>query len=75
MESATHPDATAEVAEEGASNGKAAATETFDVHRPIDGSVIQTLAIDSPADVAAAVAHVRSNQPAWEAIGFAGRRR
>ena len=75
MESATHPDATTTGTENGASNGQPTAKETFEVHRPIDGSVLQEVAIDSPADVAAAVAGVRANQPAWEAIGFAGRQR
>ncbi len=75
MESATHPDATTTGTENGASNGQPTAKETFEVHRPIDGSVLQEVAIDSAADVAAAVAGVRANQPAWEAIGFAGRRR
>jgi acyl-CoA reductase-like NAD-dependent aldehyde dehydrogenase len=74
MESATHPDATEQLAENGATNGKPEA-ETFDVHRPTDGSVLETLAIASPADVAAAAARLRKAQPAWEAIGFAGRRR
>ena len=61
-------------AEEARSNG-AAAEETFDVHRPTDGSVITSVAIDSPASVAAAVAEVRAAQPAWEAIGFSERYR
>ncbi len=75
MESATQPDATATVAEDGASNGSAAEKQSFEVHRPVDGSVIREVAIDSPEDVAQTVARVRANQPAWEAIGFAGRRR
>ena len=53
------------------------ATETFEVHRPVDGSVIRELAdrlarATSPPTVAPACA---PTQPAWEAIGFAGRRR
>jgi acyl-CoA reductase-like NAD-dependent aldehyde dehydrogenase len=57
------------------SNGHAVAAETFDVHRPTDGSVIQSVAIDSPERVAEVVARVRSNQSEWEAMGFEGRRR
>ena len=63
------------LAENGATNGKSEAAETFDVHRPADGSVLQTLPVASPDDVAAAAARLRAAQPAWEAIGFAGRRR
>ncbi len=69
MESATEAEAEAAV------NGKPAAAETFEVHRPVDGSVIEAVAIDSPESVAAAVARIRAAQPAWEAIGFAGRGR
>jgi acyl-CoA reductase-like NAD-dependent aldehyde dehydrogenase len=76
MESATQPEATTDAPANGAANGSAAAApETFPVHRPVDGSVIREVPIDSPADVAATVARVRANQPAWEAIGFAGRKR
>ena len=79
MESATQTDQAepeAPEAEAEATNGAAPASpDTFDVHRPVDGSVIETLAIDSPEKVAETVARVRANQPAWEAIGFSGRRR
>ena len=75
MESATQPETTAKAAGNGTAKASAAAKETFEVHRPVDGSVIREVAIDSPADVAATVSRVRANQPAWEAIGFAGRRR
>jgi acyl-CoA reductase-like NAD-dependent aldehyde dehydrogenase len=75
MESATQTEATTPAAEDGASNGSSPAAESFDVHRPIDGSVIESIAIDSPEAVAATVARVRQSQPAWEAIGFSGRRR
>jgi acyl-CoA reductase-like NAD-dependent aldehyde dehydrogenase len=61
-------------AAEASSNGHAPA-ETFDVHRPTDGSVIQSLPVDPPERVAEVVARVRANQAEWEAIGFAGRRR
>ena len=74
MESATHPETKTEAPEAAARTAKAgAAAETFDVHRPADGSVIRTVAIDSPAEVAETVARVRAAQPAWEAIGFDGR--
>jgi acyl-CoA reductase-like NAD-dependent aldehyde dehydrogenase len=46
----------------------------FDVVRPADGSVIESVAIDSPDRVREVVARVRSAQPAWEALGFEGRR-
>ncbi|MDX6583646.1 MAG: hypothetical protein QOI10_2830 [Solirubrobacterales bacterium] len=75
MESATQPETSTAAAANGAAEAEAKATESFPVHRPTDGSVIGEVAIDSPADVAAAVARVRSAQPAWDAIGFAGRRR
>ena len=47
--------------------------ETFDVHNPADGSVVETLPIDGPDRVADVVARVRANQPEWEAMGIAGR--
>ena len=75
MESATQPATTAHVGDDGASNGKPEAAETFEVHRPVDGSVLETVKIDSPADVAESAARLRAAQPAWEAIGPAGRRR
>src|SRR5688572_7786154 len=75
MESATQPDATTPVNENGSANGAPAAEETFEVRRPVDGSVIREVRVDTPADVADTVARVRANQSAWEAIGFAGRKR
>jgi acyl-CoA reductase-like NAD-dependent aldehyde dehydrogenase len=60
---------------EASANGHAGAAETFDVHRPTDGSVIQSVPVDSPERVAEIVARVRSNQADWEAMGFAERRR
>ena len=45
------------------------------MRRPADGSLIRTVAIDSPQAVAEAASRLRAAQPAWEAIGFAGRRR
>jgi acyl-CoA reductase-like NAD-dependent aldehyde dehydrogenase len=55
------------------SESKAAERETFEVINPADGSVIANVPIDGPADVAATVAGVRANQPAWEALGIKGR--
>lgn len=75
MESATQPQASAHAGGNGASNGADAPNETFSVRRPTDGSVIREVPIDSPDDVAATVARLRAAQPAWDAIGFAGRRR
>jgi acyl-CoA reductase-like NAD-dependent aldehyde dehydrogenase len=60
---------------EASSNGHAEASETFDVHRPADGSVLETLAVDPPQRVTEVVERVRSNQAEWEAMGFEGRRR
>ncbi len=62
-------------ATEAAKDGAPSAAETFDVHRPTDGSVIRSVAIDSPERVAEVVARVRAAQPAWEALGFDGRYR
>jgi acyl-CoA reductase-like NAD-dependent aldehyde dehydrogenase len=72
MESATQPE-TAPAA--GDANGRPESGDSFDVRRPADGSVIQTVAIDSSESVAQAAARARAAQPAWEAIGFDGRRR
>jgi acyl-CoA reductase-like NAD-dependent aldehyde dehydrogenase len=49
--------------------------ETFDVVKPADGSVIESVGIDDAARVRDTVARVREAQPGWEALGFAGRRR
>jgi acyl-CoA reductase-like NAD-dependent aldehyde dehydrogenase len=72
MESATAREPAAKAAPE-----SRAATEatSFDVRRPTDGSVIQSLPVDSPERVAEVVRRVRDAQPEWEALGFAGRRR
>jgi acyl-CoA reductase-like NAD-dependent aldehyde dehydrogenase len=48
---------------------------SFEVTNPADGSVIANLPIDGPAEVAAIVARVRANQPAWEELGIKGRAR
>jgi acyl-CoA reductase-like NAD-dependent aldehyde dehydrogenase len=57
-----------------ASTGNGAG-QTFDVLNPADGSVIASVPVDGPAEVAATVARVRSSQPAWEALGIQGRAR
>ena len=55
-------------------NGAAPAGETIEVRKPADGSLLATVAVDSPEKVREVVARVRAAQPAWEAIGFSGRR-
>jgi acyl-CoA reductase-like NAD-dependent aldehyde dehydrogenase len=70
MESATRT----ETATTNGADGRPA-TETIEVVRPFDGSVIESVPVDSPQRVAEVVARVRAAQPAWEALGFAGRRR
>jgi acyl-CoA reductase-like NAD-dependent aldehyde dehydrogenase len=75
MESATQPDAPAATDAAATGNGAPQATETIDVHRPVDGSVLETIAVDSPERVREVVARVRAAQPEWEAIGFAARKR
>jgi acyl-CoA reductase-like NAD-dependent aldehyde dehydrogenase len=74
MESATQPDAPA-ATDAATGNGAPQATETIDVHRPVDGSVLETIAVDSPERVREVVARVRAAQPEWEAMGFAARKR
>jgi len=66
---------TAPEATDASSNEHAAEAETFEVHRPTDGSVIQSVAVDSPERVAEVVARVQSNQAEWLGMGFAERRR
>jgi len=50
-------------------------TETFEVRNPADGSVITNVPVNGPREVAATVARVRANQPAWEELGIKGRAR
>ena len=50
------------------------ARSVIEVRKPADGSLLGTVAVDSPERVAEVVARVRAAQPEWEAIGFAGRR-
>ena len=71
MESATRPETT----QTEAGNGRPDAEETFEVRRPSDGGLLETLTIDAPAAVSKAFERARAAQPAWEAIGFDGRRR
>jgi len=52
-----------------------AATESIAVMNPATGEQVGSVPVDSAGDVAAAVARIRANQPEWEALGFAGRRR
>ncbi|HEX2127936.1 MAG TPA: aldehyde dehydrogenase family protein [Solirubrobacterales bacterium] len=74
MESATSTTEATETATNGAAADAGSPRETFDVHRPVDGSVITSVAIASPAEVAERVARARAAQREWEAIGFGGRR-
>ena len=52
-----------------------AATESISVMNPATGEQVGSVPVDSAGDVAAAVARIRGNQPAWEALGFKGRRK
>jgi acyl-CoA reductase-like NAD-dependent aldehyde dehydrogenase len=56
-------------------DGAPTAPETFEVRRPVDGSVIRTVELDSPERVAEVVRRVRAAQPEWEALGVEGRYR
>jgi len=57
-----------------AANGAESTPDVIEVRKPADGSLLQTVPVDSPERVAEVVARVRAAQPEWEAIGFAGRR-
>ncbi|HEV7615300.1 MAG TPA: aldehyde dehydrogenase family protein [Solirubrobacterales bacterium] len=58
----------------GAVNGASAPTaEQIDVLNPATGTVVDSIAVDTPAAIAATVARVRANQAEWEAIGIEGR--
>ncbi|HYP56373.1 MAG TPA: aldehyde dehydrogenase family protein [Solirubrobacterales bacterium] len=50
-------------------------TDSIEVVNPATGERIADLPVDSPAGVAATVARVRGNQPAWEGLGIEGRYR
>ena len=47
--------------------------DTIEVRNPATGSVIRSIPVDSPEQVAATVQRVRANQPEWEAMGIEGR--
>lgn len=49
--------------------------DTIEVTNPATGDTVASVPVDSPDAVQATVARVRANQPAWEQLGFAGRRR
>ncbi len=77
MEAKTAPQADTTATEAEAppeSNGASSAPETIEVRKPTDGSLLATVPVDSPAKVHEVVARVRAAQPAWEAMGFAGRK-
>jgi acyl-CoA reductase-like NAD-dependent aldehyde dehydrogenase len=46
---------------------------SVDVRNPADGSLVASLPDHGPEEVRAAVARLRRNQPAWEALGPRGR--
>ena len=48
-------------------------TADFDVRSPADGSVVASVPDQGPEEVKAAIARLRRNQPAWEALGPRGR--
>ncbi|HKH15007.1 MAG TPA: aldehyde dehydrogenase family protein [Solirubrobacterales bacterium] len=56
-------------------NGASAEGTSIEVHRPVDGSTIRSIPVDSPQRVAEVVGRVRAAQAEWESIGFTGRRR
>src|SRR4051812_38383106 len=47
----------------------------IDVHSPVDGSTIGTVAVDDPAAVATVAGALRAAQPGWEDLGIGGRSR
>jgi acyl-CoA reductase-like NAD-dependent aldehyde dehydrogenase len=59
-----------------AANGAdGSAPERIEVHNPATGGLVDTIDFTSPEAVAETVARVRTNQVAWEALGFEGRYR
>jgi acyl-CoA reductase-like NAD-dependent aldehyde dehydrogenase len=77
MEAKTAPQADSAATEAEAppeTNGAAPAGETIEVRKPTDGSLLATIPVDPPARVHEVVTRVRAAQPAWEAMGFAGRK-
>ena len=73
MESVTASEPAADALSE--ANGAQADGQSFEVHRPTDGSTIRSLPIDPPDRVTEVVDRVRAAQAEWEAIGFAARAR
>lgn len=57
------------------SRSEPASPESFAVINPASGEPLERVEIDSPARVAATVDRLREAQPAWEALGAAGRKR
>lgn len=55
-------------------SGEVTGMESIAVRNPATGEELGAVPIDSAGDVAATVARVRAAQPAWRALGFAGRR-
>ncbi|MCE3550828.1 aldehyde dehydrogenase family protein [Pseudonocardia sp. RS11V-5] len=55
--------------------GEGAAGPRLDVHCPADGRLVGSVPAQGPAEVGAAAAALRAAQPAWEALGPAGRSR
>jgi acyl-CoA reductase-like NAD-dependent aldehyde dehydrogenase len=74
MESGIKPTRT-DAAAQPAGDGAGRSGNTFEVRNPADGSVISSVPIHTPAEVADAVARLRAEQPAWEALGHQGRYR
>jgi acyl-CoA reductase-like NAD-dependent aldehyde dehydrogenase len=71
VEATTRPETDA-----AATNGAPpAGSDSIEVHKPVDGSLLATVPVDGPERVREVVDRVRGAQPGWEAIGFAGRRR
>jgi betaine-aldehyde dehydrogenase len=58
-----------------AENGASGAAERIEVLNPATGGAVGSIQVDTPETIAATVARVRGNQPAWEALGNEGRYR
>jgi betaine-aldehyde dehydrogenase len=57
-----------------AQNGAAdAGPDRIEVHNPATGELVATVDVASPQRVAEVATRLRSNQPAWEAMGIEGR--
>jgi acyl-CoA reductase-like NAD-dependent aldehyde dehydrogenase len=64
---------TARASDQATNGGGPGEAGHLDVLNPATGATIARVGIDSPDSVAATVARVRDNQPAWEALGIEGR--